>query len=127
MVLEKAFKTGIFGNGGDFSYFARDVKWIAEFVRANELQAITSIKAETAAVGIEHVKAAPAASAFRTLDIRGGIRLAHLHFDNKIYLLDAKQWAEVSQKIVAECQASLAKAKTISFDEALVLGSMFER
>lgn len=54
-------------------------------------------------------------------DIRGGIRIAHLHFRNEIYLLDAAQWRAFSGKVLAEFSAKLSKASAVSFDQLLDL------
>lgn len=55
------------------------------------------------------------------IDIRGGIRIAHLHFRNDIYLLDAAQWKAFSGKVIGEFSAKLSKASTVSFDQLLDL------
>jgi hypothetical protein len=55
------------------------------------------------------------------IDIRGGIRIAHLHFRNDIYLLDAVQWKVFSGKVIGEFSAKLSKASTVSFDQLLDL------
>jgi len=55
------------------------------------------------------------------IDIRGGIRIAHLHFRNDVYLLDAVQWKAFSGKVLGEFSAKLSKASTVSFDQLLDL------
>ena len=54
-------------------------------------------------------------------DIRGGIRLAHLHFRDDVYILNDEQWGAFSKRIVEDFSAKLAKASTVSFDQLLDL------
>jgi hypothetical protein len=102
--------------GGNWAYWSKAAKSIGEFIRGNKL----------APVVITPVFAEPRASAKRVIDlgIRGGIRAAHLHFDDKIYLLDAEQWAKFSGSIIAASKARLENVKTVGFEQAMVLGSI---
>jgi hypothetical protein len=102
--------------GGNWAYFAKNVSAITKFVKLNEVQAIR--------VGPMAVREAGKLAPAMDLGIRGGIRVPHLHLKNKIYLLDANQWASFSQQVIADAQARLAKTKTIDFDQAMALGSV---
>jgi hypothetical protein len=64
---------------------------------------------------------ATAKARLNPIDIRGGIRIAHLHFQNDVYLLDAAQWRAFSGKILEQFSAKLSKASTVSFDQILDL------
>jgi hypothetical protein len=64
---------------------------------------------------------APARARLQSIDIRGGIRLAHLHFGNDVFLLDAAQWKTFSRKLLGELSAKLSKASAVSFDQLLDL------
>jgi len=109
------------GNGGNWAYFAKNKKIIAEFIQANKLTPV-GISAHAAS---EHMATgATSVRILKDLDIRGGIRVQHLHFDDHIYLLDEKQWAALSKEIVASFKAKLAKVGQISFEEAMLLASM---
>ena len=61
---------------------------------------------------------------FVDLGIRGGMKIAHLHYGNRIYLLDERQWAKFSGRIVANARAQMAKVNEVSFDQAVMLGSV---
>jgi hypothetical protein len=52
-------------------------------------------------------------------DIRGGMKAPHIHLDGKIYLLNERQWAEFSTKVIVDFQERLDKAKSIliNFDQ----------
>ena len=45
-----------------------------------------------------------------------GLRLPHLHYEDKIYILSKVQWAGFSSKMLTEFSKSLTATKTISFD-----------
>jgi hypothetical protein len=64
---------------------------------------------------------ATARAKLNPIDIRGGIRIAHLHFQNEVYLLDAAQWRAFSGKVMEQFSAKLSKASTVSFDQLLDL------
>ena len=61
---------------------------------------------------------ARSAKALIDLGIRGGIRVHHLHFNDKIYLLDSEQWSKLSKGIIADCKAKLAKVKKSALKKA---------
>lgn len=52
---------------------------------------------------------------------RGGIRVAHIHFRDDIYVLDDRQWADFSNQLVDTLKAKLESANTINFNQALEL------
>ena len=101
--------------GGNMAYVLKNAKVIGEFIRAN------SIKEST--IGVLSHAAAPTAKPFVDLGIPGGIRAAHLHFDNKIYMLTDEQWTTFSAKIIADCKAKLDHVKSVSFEQGMQLGN----
>lgn len=53
------------------------------------------------------------------LNIRGGLKIPHLHFEDKIYLLNDQQWKEFSGKVIQQVQDKLSKAQTVSFEQLM--------
>jgi len=104
------------GNGGNWAYFAKNKLAIGDFIRVNKLA--------PAKVATVVATEAAAAQTLFDLGIRGGIRVPHLHFDDNIYLLDGKQWTALSKQIVADFNTKLSKVKEVSFDDAMLIGSM---
>ncbi|MGB7622695.1 MAG: hypothetical protein WBN92_10140 [Terriglobia bacterium] len=104
------------GRGGNWAYFVKNQKLIGEFIRVNQIKPST--------IGPAPAVGARSAKAFIDLGIRGGIRVAHLHFNDKIYLLDAEQWAKFSGNIIANSRAKLERVKEVSFEEGMALGSV---
>jgi hypothetical protein len=102
--------------GGNWAYMIQNRQLIGEFIRINELKPVT--------IGAMSTRAAPTASALLDLGIRGGIRVPHLHFSSKIYMLNDAQWAKFSGGIIADCKAKLAKVKEVSFEEGMLLGNV---
>jgi hypothetical protein len=115
LLLGKTLDELIGPRGGNWAFFAKNAKQIGEFIQVNNLRPAT----------IGNISA-PGVQAERIMDlgIRGGIRVAHLHFENRIYLLDNKQWAKFSDSIIADCKSKLANAKAVTFDEGMLLGSL---
>ena len=101
--------------GGNWAYWLRDAELIGKFIQANALK--------PAAIGQVTAGVAPTAKTLIDLNIRGGIRGPHLHFDNRIYMLNSAQWAKFSGAIIADCKAKLASVKKVSFEEGMLLGS----
>lgn len=47
----------------------------------------------------------------------GGRKLAHLHLDDKIFVLNDKQWSEFSQTVVNEMQERLGRAGRVNVQQ----------
>ncbi len=47
----------------------------------------------------------------------GGLRLAHLHFKDEIFLLNDEQWKRFSSTVIKCFKEKLSRVKTISFDQ----------
>lgn len=113
--------------GGNWAYLVKNKKSIGEFIKANAIQAVAvkAVAAEAVTPRAAKAAAEPAKAAkYLDLDIRGGMRVPHLHFNNKIYMLDEKQWAAFSGAIVADVKAKLAKTKEVSFEEGMALANL---
>jgi hypothetical protein len=104
------------GNGGDWIYFTKNRRLIGDFIRSNQIKPVTIAPVSS--------RAGAPARALLDLGIRGGIRVPHLHFNNKIYLLDNKQWSQFSKGIIADSKARLANVKEVGFEEGMLLGSV---
>ena len=126
MFMHVDLETILGGSGGNWAYFAKNPKLIGEFIRTNALNPVTigAVVAHGAPAAKAAAPVALAASALHDLGIKGGIRVSHLHFEDKIYLLNAEQWAKFSGSVVAEAKAKLEKAKVVSFEQVLLLGSV---
>ncbi len=108
--------------GGNWAYFARNLKEIGAFIEANQLK-----PSQIGPISATRTTAATAkAKAIIDLGIRGGIRVPHLHYENNIYLLNQEQWAKFSHGIIAEARARLADVKEVSFEDAMVIASATE-
>jgi hypothetical protein len=102
--------------GGNWAYWAKNVKLIGEFIRVNAIK--------PAAIRPVVAGETPSAKALIDLGIRGGIRVAHLHFHDQIYMLNDEQWAMFSANIIADVKAKLAEVKEVSFQDGILLGNL---
>lgn len=48
----------------------------------------------------------------------GGIKYAHLHFEDQVYLLNPEQWKTFSKSLIEGFKAQLGKAGSVSFENA---------
>lgn len=51
----------------------------------------------------------------------GGLKGPHLHYKDKLFLLNDKQWDKFSQSILIRIKDKLTKARSISFDQLMDL------
>ncbi len=113
-------------NGGWLDFFIRNAESIGKFIQENKLTPIPQTQMPAFA-GERPVESAQVARiAFPLIkvpdsDIRGGIRVAHLHFEGKVYILKDEQWAKFSTKIISDCKAKLANVHAVSFDQGMEL------
>jgi hypothetical protein len=122
--------------GYDFHHFfpGKQMLWfnskmVGELIASMKLvpAQVNVIRGGVAAGGVEQMAVGHAAiGAVAYNGTHGGIRALHLHFNDQIYLLTEKQWGEISQKILANVKAKLNNVKEISFEEGVILASMFE-
>jgi hypothetical protein len=104
----------------------KNAEAIEKFITVNKLKAVPqeSLVAHGRLLPVAEVK--EKAAKVQKLDIRGGIRFPHLHFKGSVYLLDEKQWADFSGKVLEGFRAKLAGAKTVSFEKAVELSEAID-
>lgn len=110
--------------GGNWIFWLRNEKLIGDLIQANGLNPVTISNAPAMTDMIKMPAAMPERSTLMDIGIRGGIRAPHLHFQDAIYMLDNRQWARFSKEIVNNFKTALNQSKAISFEQAVVLGSM---
>jgi|WetSurMetagenome_2_1015567.scaffolds.fasta_scaffold113452_3 hypothetical protein len=102
--------------GGNWAYMVKNQDAIERFIQGNKLEPVE--------IGPIGAKVLSPAKALIDLGIRGGIRVPHLHFKERIYMLNRDQWAKFSAKIIEDCRAKLANVKEVGFEEGILLGSV---
>jgi len=111
-------------NGGWLDFWAKHEELIGQFIRTEKLKpASPSVVPSLAGPLATPVQPNAKTASLRISDpgIRGGIRVAHLHFEVKVFMLKDEQWAKFSGGIIAEAKAKLAKLNAVSFDQAMSL------
>lgn len=58
---------------------------------------------------------------FRIPNIRGGMKIPHLHFKGDIYLLNEDQWKTFTSQVIEKFQTKLGKVGTVSFEKLMHL------
>ncbi len=102
--------------GGNWVFMVKNQALIGEFIRS---QGIKPVKIGPDVAPEKLTKKIPV-----DLGIYGGIRVAHLHFKDRIYLLNEEQWAKFSGGVIIDARTRLAKVKEVSFEEGMLLGSV---
>lgn len=104
-------------NGGNWIWFTKNQVFLGEFIKSHQIS--------PANIGVIGERMAATAGKIPIdLGIAGGIRLAHVHFEDKIYMLNKAQWAELSRGIVADFKTRLESVRTIDFDTTIMLGNL---
>jgi len=114
MYKEIPYRELVLKNGGRLDIWIRNIEFIEGFIKNNKL----------APVAKEHLphmmpiagEMEPVKAAMRRWDIRGGIRMPHIHSRGEIFLLNDMQWTAFSKQAVKEFQERLASVKTVNFD-----------
>jgi len=126
--------------GKPSDFFWRNEAVIGKFIKRNKLKSVPVERLEVlqridlVASGAFDVRNIPdptpinkrSPRKLRLPNIRGGIKGPHLHFKEKIYLLDEKKWNEFSKIIIKDIKGRLDKVQTISFQQALELSEAME-
>ena len=86
---------------------------LQQFILANRLQEIKVAAGAPAKAGVIIINP----------NIFGGIKVMHLHCGDKVYQLNEKQWADFSAKFLQQCKTVLGQAQSVSFENALELGT----
>jgi len=56
----------------------------------------------------------------------GGIRVPHLHFKGNVFVLKEELWLKFSAGLVKDLQGRLAKAKSVSFEQAIEISEAID-
>lgn len=118
-----------FGIPADF--WLKNIKMIEQVIREQKLAPVSAESlpemplSPTSGVAME--EKGKAALRIKPRPFPGGIRIPHLHFKGDIYLLNEKQWAEFSGKVVKDFQAKLSKANTVSFEQVIEISEAMDR
>ncbi len=129
--MSERYERLLLKNGGRFDFFTTHAKYIGEFIQMNKIKAIdrnhlimedpsppgSPIQMENIAIEIKYLRPKP---------FPGGMKVAHLHFKDDVYLLNHEQWKEFSSKVVKNFQEKLAKIETVNFDKMMELSEAIE-
>jgi len=62
----------------------------------------------------------------RPIPFPGGMRIPHIHFVDKIYMFNDKQWRRFSKTVTAQMAEKLSKANRVSFEQVMELSSAID-
>jgi hypothetical protein len=58
--------------------------------------------------------------------IPGGIKIAHVHFKDDVYLLNEEQWREFTGSVIKDFQAKLSKVKIVTIAQTIELSEALD-
>ncbi len=104
--------------GGPRDFWVKNAPVIREFIAANKLPVITGkVGGGVAVAGAE--TAGERELVLKRIPLPGGIRIAHLHFDDQVYALTEEQWRTFCTQVMKDYQAKLARVKSVTFDQLM--------
>jgi len=107
-------------NGGKF-LMASHVEIIRNFINVNKLVPIERQAAKTAGK-----KTSSSYEGLYWWMKYGGMLVPHLHFEGNVYILNEVQWGSFSKSLVKDFQKKLARANSISFQNALDISNTID-
>jgi hypothetical protein len=118
--------------GRPVDFWLRHVELVENVIQENELQplapehlpwnAAMMPQREMAALA----KTEAAGKKWWPIPFPGGIRIAHLHFKDDVYLLKDEQWAKVSSQIMDQFREKLRGANRVTFEQMMDLSEVLD-
>ncbi len=102
---------------------------VGQFIRRNKLRPVPNanlhfVMDELAPISGARVTAKSKALQLIPRPFPGGLRFSHLHFREKIYALNEKQWKSFSRSLIKDFQAKLDRSETVSFQHMMELSDV---
>ncbi len=98
---------------------------IGQFIKEHKL---TPVSAEALGVGLRVKQATSAKSSQLVdsiIDLRGGRKIAHLHYNGDLYVLTAAQWQAFTAPVLENLRTRLSQVNSIGFHSFLEVNEGF--
>lgn len=123
MASDYVFKKWDGEAGGNRLFWLSKIEIIAEIVNRYDLTPISEelIPAGAYAASTQILQETRSLNAAK-IPIRwpcGGIKEPHLHYGQKLFILDQRQWQEFSDMVVKDCTQRLASAGSINITQLI--------
>lgn len=123
-------------NGRPAEFWLKNAVVVENFIKANNLKPIqpeflaAELMVASAAEELARVEPTTTtkkvAAILKPKPFPGGIRIPHLHFREDFYLLNDKQWRELSTSIMKGFHEKLAAAGTVNFEQMIGLSDAID-
>ncbi len=110
--------------GGRRDFWVSHISQIEKFIEASRLK--PSSLPQFSEAGVTQ-QAMQTRSKPLPIPFPGGMRIAHLHVGDKVFLLDDKQWKNFTNHMMESLRAKLASVNTVPFEEMMDLGEALAR
>ncbi len=125
MPFGNVYEEVVLKNGGKIAFWAKNAKVVSKYINAHKLEELSNHHLSTGIV-LKEANLSKKVQENRKELKNGGMRVPHLHYDGKIFLLDELQWKEFSKTIIGEFQQKLAKANSINYEQLMELSGAME-
>ena len=101
----------------------RDARFVKEFIEKNRIEKITGAATTPRGAAAEQRR-----EILALLDrpFPGGIRVAHLHLGDDIFLPTESQWKDFAGQVMEGFKTKLAHAQSVSFEQVMELSNAIE-
>ncbi len=125
MSFGNVYEEIVLKNGGKIAFWAKNAKVVNKYINAHKLEEFSNHHLSIGKV-LKEANLSKKVQENRKELKNGGMRVPHLHYDGKIFLLDEQQWKEFSKTIIDEFQQKLAKANSINYEQLMELSGAME-
>jgi hypothetical protein len=109
--------------GGRRDFWYANVDTVGNFIKENSLKPIEArqmpIGGPAFASGSELEMRSTEAARLWPGGLAGGIRFPHLHYAGQFYVLNERQWADFTKKVMSSVSEKLNKSQKVSFDQLM--------
>ncbi len=125
MSFGNVYEEVVLKNGGKIAFWAKNAKVVNKYITAHKLEEITNHHLSTGRV-LKEANLSKKTPELRKELKNGGMRVPHLHYDGKIFLLDELQWKDFSKTIINDFRLKLEKANSINYEQLMELSGAME-
>lgn len=113
-----------YGRPADF--WLRHTKLVQKFVEMEKLTPVPDIDIPYGMPEGMRAKATADVVKWWPIPFPGGIRIAHLHLGDKLYMLERKQWQKLSTDIMGKFQEQLTDVNSVTFEQVMGLSEALD-
>ena len=109
--------------GGPRDFWMKDISFIKDFIDKYKLQPHTEFIPRLSKItGTTGMKSAEKAFIWDP-SIYGGMKIAHLHYKDDIFILNKEQWKDFSGQVLDKFRQKLNKINSVNYEQLMELSN----